>query len=46
MKIWTVIVHASEELEVEAETEDQAKELAAEESCFSSVDYCEADEIE
>lgn len=46
MKRWSVIVHATEEIEVDAETEDQAKDLAAEESCFSSVDYCEANEIE
>lgn len=46
MKRWRVIVHATEEIEVDAETEDQAKELAAEESSFVSVDYCEANEIE
>lgn len=46
MKRWNVIVHATEEIEVEAETEEQAMELAAEKSDFRAVDYCEAEEIE
>ncbi|WP_155857561.1 hypothetical protein [Enterocloster asparagiformis] len=46
MKLWSVVVYASEKIDVEAETEDQAKERAAEESNFSAVDYCEIDEIQ
>jgi len=46
MKLWKIIVHASEEIEVEAGTEDEAKELAAEQSHFRAVDYCEAEELE
>ena len=38
-------VYASEEIEVEADTIEEAKERAAEESNFMAVDYCEADEI-
>lgn len=45
MKRWLVTVYASEEIEVEADTIEEAKERAAEESHFMAVDYCEADEI-
>ena len=46
MKTWMVTVYANEEIEVEADTKEQAEEIAAEESRFVSVDYCEATEIE
>lgn len=46
MKKWNVIVVASEEIEVEANTREEAEELAAEMSQFSAVDYCRCEEIE
>lgn len=46
MKRWSVLVYASEEIEVEAETKEVAEEMAAEESKFDVVDYCEVTEIE
>jgi hypothetical protein len=45
MKRWTVTVYASEEIEVEADTNVEAEKLAAEESNFMAVDYCRAEEI-
>ncbi len=45
MKRWLVTVYASEEIEVEADTSDEAEEKAAEESRFPIVDFCEAEEI-
>ena len=45
MKRWVVTVYASEDIEVEADTIEEAKAQAAEESSFMAVDYCEADEI-
>lgn len=46
MKRWCVTVVASEEIEVEAETKEEAEELAAEQSNFSIVDYCTVEELE
>ncbi len=45
LKRWLVTVYASEEIEVEADTSDEAEEKAAEESRFPIVDFCEAEEI-
>jgi len=45
MKRWQVEVYASETIEVEAETMEDAEEIAVHESTFSTVDYCEAEEI-
>lgn len=44
MKEFTVTCWASEEISVEAETEEQAKEIASEQCQFQWVDYCEVDE--
>lgn len=46
MPSYTVRVFASQIISVEAEDEEQAKELASENSYFSAVDYCEIEEIE
>lgn len=46
MKSWSVTVWASEEIEVEAETKDEAEALAVEQSQFPWVDYCETEENE
>lgn len=42
MKEYTVICWASEEVSVDAENEEEAKELAAEKCRFPYVDYCDA----
>jgi len=45
MKRWSVKVFASEEIEVEAETKEDAEELAVEQSDFRTVDYWETEEL-
>lgn len=44
MKEYRVKCWTSEEIFVEAENEEEAKELAVEQCQFSFVDYCEVDE--
>ena len=46
MSQYEVRVYASEVISVEADTPEKAKELAAEESYFSAVDYCEIENEE
>ena len=46
MKSWVVTVWASEKIEVEAETKDEAEALAVEQSQFPWADYCDAEEAE
>lgn len=46
MKLYEIRVHASEVISVEAESEEEAKEIAAEYSEFSTVDYCEVESEE
>lgn len=46
VKLYEIRVHASEVISVEAENEEEAKEIAAEDSSFFMVDYCEVESEE
>jgi hypothetical protein len=42
---YKIICWASEVIEVEADSEEEAEELAVESCCFPWVDYCEEPEV-
>ena len=46
MSNYKITVYASYETEVEANTKEEAEEIAVEEAPFPYVDYCETEEIE
>lgn len=46
MPRFSITVWASYETEVEADTQDEAEEIAGAEAPFGYYDYCETEEIE
>ena len=46
IKTFKITVWSSSETEIEAETQEEAEEIAIDNSRFSYADYCETEELE